>query len=254
MIYGMYLSAAGMITSSYQQDLVANNLANSETTGFKRDLANFSQRRTADQEIAGPPSLRNTLLDGVGGGTFASPTRVDMSQGVITPTGNNLDAAILGNGFFTVEGKDGQPRLTRDGRFRIDNTGRLTLMTDQANPVLDNKGLPIRLNPDLPTRFAENGQILQAEQPVGQLGLADVTDLNQLKKEGGSLFNYPESTTAASAATQVQGGFLEGSNVDSATELSTLMNTQRQLEANANMIRYQDETLGELVNTVGKVS
>jgi flagellar basal body rod protein FlgG len=254
MIYGMYLSATGVITSAYRQDLIANNLANSETTGFKRDLATFYQRPTADQEMPLKVGLSNKMLDKIGGGTFASPNQLDTSQGTLEATGNNLDLAIFGPGYFTVGGRDGQPRLTRDGRFRLDSSGKLTLSTDQANPVLNSKGEPIVLNPALPTRIDETGQVLQAEQPVAKLGMVDVADPSHLHKEGGSLLSYPDSVTALPTGTTIKSGFTEGSNVDPPTELSELMDTQRQLEANANMIRYQDETLGELVNTVGKVS
>jgi flagellar basal-body rod protein FlgG len=253
MIYGMYLSATGVITSAYRQDLIANNLANSQTTGFKRDLASFYQRLPADQENPGKIGLSNALLDKIGGGTFVSPTRLDSSQGGLEVTGNNLDLAILGQGFFTVAGPDGQPRLTRDGRFRLDSSGKLTLSNDQASPVLDAQGKPIVLDPTLPTRIDETGQVLQSEQLVAKLGIVGVADPSRLKKEGGSLLTYPGAVTAVPTSTTIKSGYVEGSNVDPANELSELMDTQRELEANANMIRYQDETLGELVNTVGKV-
>jgi flagellar basal-body rod protein FlgF len=253
MIYGLYLSATGVITSSYRQDLIANNLANSETVGFKRDLATFEQRQPADQENPLWTNLGNEMLDKIGGGTFASPTRVDTTEGTINPTGNNLDVAIAGSGYFTVAGTDGQTRLTRDGRFRLDSAGHLTLSTDQANPVLDTKGNPIVLDPTQTTQIQKDGQILQNGQTAAQLGLVDVTDASQLTKDGGSLFSVPNSANLTSATGEVEDGYLEQSNVDPATELSELMETQRQLEANANMIHYQDQTLGDLVNTVGKV-
>jgi flagellar basal body rod protein FlgG len=254
MLYGMYLSATGVITSAYRQDIIANNLANSETTGFKRDLATFSQRPTADQENPLWASQGSRLLDMIGGGTYASPTMVDTTQGITEPTNNPLDAAVMGSGYFTVAGADGQPRLTRAGHFRMDKDGHLTLGTDQANPVLDATGVPITLDPTQTTRINQNGQILQNEQPVAQLGFFDVPQGTALKKDGGSLLAYPTGANLTAATGQVLGGYLEKSNVDPASELSDLMDTQRELEANANMIRYQDETLGELVNTVGKVS
>jgi flagellar basal body rod protein FlgG len=254
MNYGLYLSATGVITSSYRQDVIANNLANSETAGFKRDLAMFSQRPPASAEHPLWAGESNAMLDHIGGGTFAAPTTVDTSQGTLESTGNDFDAAIVGTGYFTVQGRDGQPRLTRNGGFRRDNTGRLTLSTDQNNPVLDVQGRPIVLDPAQPTRIDSAGRVLQSNQPVAQLGIVDVAAGTRLTKDGGTLLAYPDKNAVTSSSSTVQGGFLERSNVDSATELTNLMDAQRQLEANANMIRYQDETLGELVNTVGKVS
>lgn len=254
MIYGLYLSATGVISSVYRQDLIANNMANSETVGFKKDLATFYQRPTADEEDPSQAKFGSPLLDGIGGGTFASPTQVDTSQGDIEPTNNNLDAAIMGSGFFTVAGADGQRRLTRDGRFRLTADGSLTLSTDQANPVLDGNGSPIKLDPTLPVQIRQDGSIAQGGSVVTQLGLVNVADPSKLTKEGGSLIDYPADAETAPFDGQVAPNSIEHSNVDPATELTQLMDTQRELEANANMIHYQDETLGELVNTVGKVS
>jgi flagellar basal body rod protein FlgG len=254
MLYGLYLSATGVITSAYRQDVIANNLANSETTGFKRDLATFYQRPTADQENPLLAQFSSKMLDKIGGGTFASPTQADTTQGTLEPTGNNLDAGILGPGFFTVAGQDGQERLTRDGRFRIDRNGRLTLSTDQANPVLNSNGQPIVLDPTQPTRFDVTGRIYQGNQLAGQLGFVDITDPSKLTKQGGSLFGYDPANGLRPALGEIQDGFTERSNVDPAPELTQLMDAQRSLEANANMIHYQDQMLGDLVNTVGKVS
>src|SRR3954465_15002016 len=98
MIYGLYLSATGVMASSYRQDVIANNLANSETVGFKRHLASFQQRPTESQ-AQGRPDLSDEMLDHIGGGFLVSPTQVDVSQGEMETTGNNLDAAIFGQGY-----------------------------------------------------------------------------------------------------------------------------------------------------------
>src|SRR5689334_23249319 len=116
MLYGLYLSAAGVMTSSYRQDVIANNIANSETVGFKRDLALFQQRRTAMQEMGLSPSRSNALMEALGGGVFASPTLLDRTQGDLEQTGSPLDVAINGQGYYKVSHGD-QTALTRDGRF-----------------------------------------------------------------------------------------------------------------------------------------
>src|SRR6185503_10320423 len=110
MIYGLYLSAAGVMTNAYRQDVISNNLANAETIGFKKDLARFQQRRTEAEE-RGDESGTNALLENIGGGVFASPTHVDLSQGEIESSSNNLDVALEGSGYFAVS-DHGTTRLT----------------------------------------------------------------------------------------------------------------------------------------------
>src|SRR5512133_1500142 len=119
MNYGLYLSATGVLTNSYRQDVIANNLANSETVGFKKDLALFQQRLTEAQERRWPSSRSNPALEMLGGGAFASPTSIDLTEGDLEPTDNPQDLAILGQGFFAVS-EQGQTRLTRDGRLMVD--------------------------------------------------------------------------------------------------------------------------------------
>src|SRR5437667_10189719 len=99
MIYGLYLSATGVLANTYRKDVIANNLANSETVGFKRHLASFQQRPPESQTM-GRPDLSNPMLDNLGGGFLVAPTQIDTSQGDLETTGNNLDAAIYGKGFF----------------------------------------------------------------------------------------------------------------------------------------------------------
>jgi flagellar basal-body rod protein FlgF len=254
MIYGLYLSATGVITSAYRQDLISNNLANAQTVGFKRDLATFYQRQTADRENPTPLGMSSELLDKIGGGTLTAPTMVDQTQGTLESTGGNLDVAINGKGYLTVAAPDGTQRLTRDGQFNVNTDGQLTLMNSAASPVLDSQGQPIKLDPTLPVTIGKDGLVSQGGQAVARLGFVETPDGTQLQKDGGSLMRYPDGTALTPATGQLNVGFLEGSNVDPAMELSQLIETQRQLEANANMIHYQDQTMDDLVNTVGKIS
>jgi flagellar basal body rod protein FlgG len=250
MLYGLYLSATGVMTSSYKQDVVANNLANSESVGYKRDVASFQQRLTEAQQRL-RPGLSNQMLEQLGGGTFCAPTLIDTRQGELEPTGNALDTAIEGNGYFAVIDK-GVSRLTRNGQFVVDHKGRLSLSNGEGQAVLDPKGNPIQLAPGLPTSIAGDGTITQAGKPVGRIGLFDVTDRSKLAKKGGTLLSH-DGQQLVPATGRIRSEFVERANIDPATELADLMETQRQLEANANMIRYQDQTLGRLVNEVGKI-
>jgi flagellar basal-body rod protein FlgF len=254
MIYGLYLSATGVLASSYRQDVIANNLANSETIGFKRHLATF-QQRPVESDASGRPDLSDPMLDDLGGGFLVSPTLVDTSQGEVESTGNNLDAAIFGQGYFAVDDR-GKTQLTRAGQFMLNADGELIMANGTGQRVLDADRLPIKLPGLLASKLqiGKDGQITHEGRAVGRLGVFDVPDPSQLVKMGANLFDYPNlSKSLAPSQAELRSGFIERSNVDPSTELTQLMETQRQLEANANMIRYQDQSLAKLVNEVGKI-
>jgi flagellar basal body rod protein FlgG len=253
MIYGLYLSATGVLTSTYRQDVIANNLANSETVGFKKDLALFQERPVAADEPGHAGAPGNDLLDNMTGGLLAMPTRIDMSQGTLVNTGSNFDAAIQGSGLFEVQ-SGANTRLTRNGQFMIDSQGNLVLSNDHGEKVLGDDSKPIQIDPTQPMTIGSTGQIVQGGKTVAQLGLFDVPKPEQLKKEGNGLYSYPNLKTMTPATGSIVGQTLEQSNVDPTTEMTSLMDAERQLEANMNMIRYQDATLSALVNQVGKVS
>ena len=258
MIYGLYLSAAGVRGSSYRQDVIANNLANSETVGFKKDVALFRQRLTEAQERRVPPGgsafggPTNPLLEPIGGGLLAHPTVIDASQGELEPTGSPLDVAIEGRGYFAVEDSDGT-RLTRNGQFAVDREGNLILSNENGQKVLDSRRQPIKLEPTGGVAVGGDGTVTQHGQPVAQLGVFDVVGASRLAKQGATLLNPGAQDLVPAEGATLHGEFVERANVDPAVELAALMDTQRQLEANANMIRYQDQTLSKLVNEVGKI-
>jgi flagellar basal-body rod protein FlgF len=251
MIYGLYLSASGVITNSYRQDVIANNIANSETVGFKKDLAILQQRPTAAQEL-GLENQTNPLLENIGGGLLAARLAVDTRPGEYEPTGNGTDLALDGDGFFAVSG-GGKMHLTRNGQFLLNRNGTLALSNDPSEVVLDEKQTPITLNGPQPITIASDGTITQAGKVVARIGLFNAGNPEELQKDGGTLLSVPQGTTLTQANPTVRTGFIERSNVDPAAELVELMDTQRQLEANANMIQIQDQTLDKLVNDVGKI-
>lgn len=252
MIYGLYLSASGVLTNSMRQDVIANNIANSETVGFKRDMATVRQRLTEQQERGGI-GLSSDLLEHLSGGLLPQPTWVDQTQGELDPTGNNLDVAMQGSGYLGVS-HNGKTSLTRNGQMLVNRDGFLCLSNDIGQAVLDEKQTPIKLDPTLPVTINKDGAISQGNKVVATIGVFDVADESQLVKQGGTLMGVPANVQLKSGSALLRSGFTERSNVDSATELAALMDTQRELEANANMIHIQDETLDKLVNDVGKPS
>jgi flagellar basal body rod protein FlgG len=253
--YGMYLSASGVASSAYRQDVIANNLANSQTAGFKRTLALIQERRPEAIE-QGRPDLTGEPFDNIPGGLFVAPTRLDLTQGALERSDSPLHVALFGEGFFAV--RDGtQVRLTRNGNFTLDSRGRLVTGDGSGRHVLDIRQRPIRL--DIArlsdTTVGNDGTISVDGQAVARLGVFDVTDRRRLVPVGGTMFAAPPGETLRrSRETRVQPGYLELANVDPTSELTQLLEAQRQLEANANMIRYQDQSLGRLVNEVGKIS
>jgi flagellar basal-body rod protein FlgF len=251
MNYGLYLSAMGVLANSQRQDVIANNLANAETVGFKKDLALFQEQRTAAR-IRGMSASRysNPLLEPLGGGLMPSGTVLDLSQGPIETTSNPLDLAIIGDGYFAV--RDGsETMLTRAGRLQINRDG--VLATDAGHAVLSDQLAAITLAPGA-VEIGRDGTITQNGQTVGRLGVFSVPNPKLLAKRGANLITYPDlDRSIKPAAAELRNHALEGANSEPTTELAALMDAQRQLEANANMIRYQDQMLNRLVNDVGKI-
>jgi flagellar basal-body rod protein FlgF len=253
MIYGLYLSATGVLANSHRQDVIANNLANAETVGFKRDLAVFRELRTAAQ-LRGLDARRhsNPWLEPLGGGLGPAPAHVDYSQGELESTGDPLTAALDGRGFFAV--RDGRDiRLTRDGRFTVNRSGNLAL-AGGGQEVLDDRLRPIPIGSSRQVTILSDGSISRGQQFVARLGVFDVADRSRLRKMGSSLLGHPlMERSLRSGDARVNQGFVERGNVDPTLELARLMDAHRQLEANANMIRFQDQTLSRLVNDVGRI-
>src|SRR6267142_343559 len=251
MNYGLYLSAMGVLANSNRQDVIANNLANAETVGFKKDLALFQEQRTEAQKRGMSISqFSNDLLEPLGGGLVPSGTTLDLSQGPIEVTSNPLDVAIVGDGYFAVRNSE-RTMLTRAGRFQVDRNG--VLATDSGHAVLSDKLASITLAPGA-VDIGKDGTITQNGKTVGRLGVFSVPNSKLLSKRGANLMSYPdiERNLKASDA-QLRNEALEQANCEPTSELAALMDTQRQLEANANMIRYQDQMLSRLVNDVAKI-
>ncbi len=164
-----------------------------------------------------------------------------------------MDVALEGDGFLAVT-SGGKMHLTRNGQLILNRDGALSLSNDPSQTVVDDKQVPIVLDGTQPINIASDGTITQGGKAVAHLGLFSAGDPRLLQKDGGTLWAIPDGATLAQATPTVRPGFIERSNVDPATELVDLIDVQRQLEANANMIHIQDETLDKLVNDVGKVS
>jgi flagellar basal-body rod protein FlgF len=253
MNYGLYLAASGAKAQMDRMDVISNNLANARTTGFKRDLVNMQARRNAALEDPRMAAYRMPVLRDQGGGVLAMGAGIDMTQGTFESSSNATDVALNGKGFFTVKGENDERLLTRDGRFVIDPNGRLVTAAG-SRPVLDSSGEEITLTSGLPVAVGADGQISQGDGETGvKLGLVDVADTRQLEKLGGNVMRARGEVTEVSAATQVMQYKLEASGVDEMVEIVNMMQGQRAFEANARMMTFQDQTMGQLA-TVGRVA
>lgn len=260
MNYGLYLSAGGALTNLYRQDVIANNLANVNTTGFKPDMVDQQARFPQRLEPGQMPVDSQTLLELMGGGDWAGPTRIKLAQGGLAESRNSLDLAIAGEGFFVVDLGNGQGdqalRFTRDGRFALNEDG--TLVTASSGlPVLDDDDAPIVLDRSQPVTIDGNGTVSQNNEAVATLQIATVADTAQLTKTGDSLirFTFPGNSNARRPADgRVQQNTVESSAVDPVLALNELINVSKSIQANALMMQYHDHILGQAINTFGRVA
>jgi flagellar basal-body rod protein FlgF len=246
-IYGLYQSAAGMLVNQYRQDVTANNLANVDTVGFKRDIPSFSERLVESQ--MNRSASRNPVLDGQTGGVWSAPTYTDWQTGPADVTGNNLDAAITGRGFFAVQAEGGV-RYTRDGQFTINSQGQL-VTTQDGLPVLNQQGSPITLGDDAKTvSLTPDGKVMVNGQPVADLQVAGFDDLSGLHKVGRNLVASDAQPRMLQPNLRVK--TVEKSNVDAMTEMASMIEASRAYQINAQMVTIQDSTLTRLLSEVAR--
>jgi flagellar basal-body rod protein FlgF len=247
MPYGLYLSAEGASIQARRLEVLANNLANVDTTGFKRDLALFQARYTeaVEQGIEQPGG---GTLDDLSGGVALAGTSTDFSPGPLKRTGGASDVAIEGDAFFVVE-RGGESLLTRAGNFTFNSQGQL--VTTSGYPVLNDAGSPIVVDPAAgPWEVTPDGGVLQAGA-INYLAMVRPQSLGDLVKTGENLYR-PLGPTAAIEPPErrVASGFLEASGVRPTLEMMELIETTRAYEANTTMIRNQDQAMGSLISRV----
>ncbi len=236
MLEGLYSAAAGMSAQQQQLDAISNDLANISTTGYKSERIGFEDLLYSEVNQAGSNST-------TGAGAGARVIGHDQAQGAIQETGNPLDLAIQGEGFFQVKRADGQVALTRNGAFSIDSQGRLT--SDDGSLLDPPISLPPGTSPGT-VSIGPDGTVLAGTRKLGQIALVTVTSPDHLVAEGNSQFATNAASGAphaAGAASTIRQGALEGSNVDMATEMATMMTTQRSYQLASSAIKSQDQMM-----------
>lgn len=254
MSYGIWLSAAGLQTNEYRQTVAANNIANVDTVGFKRDLAVMHQRQMASEVDPVQRRFTHPMLDAMGGGVWVQPTVTQFDQGDLETTDKPLDTAIAGDGFFTVSDGD-QTRYTRDGRFTRNAAGEMvSVASDGRFRAVDQAGQPIVIAPTVETvNIARDGTVFADGAPLARLGVVDFADRTLLRKTGGNAFAYDGDGGTIPATGDVIAGTVERSTVDPAVGLTELIEVARAYELNGRMITIQDQTLELAVNRVGRI-
>ena len=247
MIKGIYSSGAGMQPRMMRLEVISNNLANIDTTGFKRDNLFIDILKNKGTEMA----KGKGELAGLEAKEFT-----DFSEGSLRETNNQLDLSIVGNGFFVMETPNGL-RYTRNGNFMLNVDGTLT--TNQGYPVLGENGkivIPdIQKLRDGDININETGEITVNNSIVGRVRIATFDNLNLLKKDHSTSFQTDEperSIEPDGTTTSIRQGFLEESNVNGIAEMVEMVELGRSFETDQKAVQAQDETLQQAMD-VGRV-
>ena len=261
MIRALYTAASGMSAQQANLDTVANNLANSATAGFRRRRLQFEDMIYQNMITPGSPESQQTTAAGlqIGLGTRSAATEMVMTQGDFNQTGNNLDLAIQGAGFFQVTRPDGTIAYTRAGNFHRNNQG--TMVTTEGDTVLPSITIPSNATEITISQYGLVSAKIPGQTTPAQLGtiqLATFANPGGLNSVGGNLFEQTQSS--GNAITDVPGGstgmgtlqqgYLENSNVDVVAEFVQMILAQRAYESNSKVVHVADDMYSQINNMV----
>jgi flagellar basal-body rod protein FlgF len=237
------LAAAGMQARMQSLDMVANNLANSSTSGYKTDgefYTLFSSEAFGENE---PGSTAVPMIQ---------RQWTDFAQGLLENTNNPLDFGLSGKGFFVVEGPSG-PLYTRNGNFRFSTKGEL--ITSEGYPLLQENGQPFQANPSRPLQVSRDGNITQNGNSIGRIKVADFSSPAGLAKFGANYFaNGTTEQPTAAVGTQIYQGKLEASNVSASHGAVRIVGLSRQFEMMQKAISLSNDMGKKAIEEVAKVS
>ncbi len=246
MFNGMLESSLGCLKEEIRMDIISNNLANSAVIGFKKSRISFQQ--TLEQIENGDTGI--DIKQGIQD-PFLLNIRTDMSQGDIRSSGNKLDLAIFGKGFFKINTPEGF-RYTRKGNFTLSPQGYL--ITQDGYLVMGKNG-PVRINGDK-ISFDERGALSIDGIAVDQLELVDFENSENLIHEGSNLFSKISDVTSEKAFppdSRVKQGYVELSNVNVAEEMVSMIHSLRAFESFQKAMKVLDELNNRAINQVGRL-
>ncbi len=285
MIRGLYTAATGSIVAQANVDVIANNLANVNTSGFKRTLMQVESAPTSDifrdQIDPGRDSARrtngvptHTAVGKLGFGSRIYDTPTVFEQGPIQQTGNSMDVALSGPGFFAVRDAVGQTRYTRGGSFT--QNAQNQLITSDGDTVLGSNGQPVRIAPSglsvdlagkvnadgkaagqlavVAIKIDSRGTVSGNGIPAGQLAVYEFANLNTLRPEGADKFVNSGPAPQPATQTAVLQGAQEKSNANVVSSMVDLIANERWFDANQKMIQTQDTELAAAITSVGKTT
>ncbi len=259
MMRALYTAAAGMAAQQFNIDTISNNIANVNTAGFRSNQARFQDLIYQQLRAAGTPVGASVVpvAQEVGLGVKIGSSEKIFTQGTIQQTGNPLDVAIEGDGFFQITKPDGSLAYTRDGSFKRDANGSLVTADGYfLNPqvTVPQAALQIGVGTDGAVTAVLPGQ--SQPQQLGQIQIARFTNAAGLAPEGQNLFGQTGasgspvvSQPGINGAGSLQGGYIENSNVSVVDQMVGMITAQRAFEANSKAVTTADEMLQTAVNT-----
>ena len=241
----LLVSLSQQIAAYRAMDVIANNLANASTAGFKRESAKFEEQLSNVQGVGATPG-RQSLSFVKDGGTLR-----DNGQGAMEKTGATFDLAISGKGYFTVQTPAGL-RYTRDGHFSLDGNGQIVTGDGYA---LQGDGGAITINPtDGEIQIATDGTVSSVVKGVGnqlaKIKLVDFANESAMTKQGANLYNTSQAATAPDK-TVLRQGFIESSNVQPVIEISKMIEVMRAYEATSTLSKSQDDLTSQAIDKLG---
>jgi flagellar basal-body rod protein FlgF len=235
-------AASGLRARMESLELLANNVANTSTGGYKADREFYNLYTGLPAQDEEPPSTMPVI----------ERSWIDLSQGLVRATGNPLDVALSGSGFFSVQGPAGQ-LYTRNGSFHLGAAGKL--ITSEGYAVQAKGGANLTIPGSSPIEISSDGTVTQDGNTIGQLEVVDFTSTAGLAKQGGSYFRAadPSLRAAAPAATSVQQGKLEESNTGAAESAVRLISVMRQFEMMQKAVLIGSDMSKQAIEEVAKV-
>jgi flagellar basal-body rod protein FlgF len=236
----LLVSLSQQLASYQSMDVIANNIANVSTPGYRREQPTFQEYVT--QLPAGDGTMQDV--------SFVQDTGIvrDMSQGTLQQTGGTYDLALKGKGFFVVQTPGGE-RYTRNGHFTLDPAGQI--VDDSGNPLMGDGGAITITNEDGDVHVGADGTLSGRNGQLGKLRIASFADEAALTKQGLNLFAATETPQTA-ADVKITQGALEGSNVQPVVEISRMVEVMRAYQATATMTQTQEDLMRQAIDKLGQ--
>lgn len=260
MVRALYTAWTGLRNEEKRMDVVTNNMANADTTGFKKVDVTAQSFESQLAVRINDETIGLNRIKGIGDltlGVKIGETYYDMGQGNFRQTENQYNFAISGSGFFTISMTDKAGnqhiRYTRDGDFTVTRDGYL--VTKDGDYVLGDGGNPIRI-PGADTaeiEVNELGEIYQGDNYISTLQLTDFESYDYLSSYGENMYDAVDGAVQRAAEATVSQGYLEMSNVNMVTEMVDMIAITRAYETNQKMVKTVDETLSKAVNDIGRL-